>query len=465
MKRLILLLSVLFMLCSCANKAMTRYETLAPTYEKKGIEATIKQIDKEKKDLYGEKSAFLYHFDLGTLYHYKGDYQKSIEHFEKAEKVYDELFTRSVTNEAAAVLTNDNVRPYRARPFEIIVMHQYQIMNYLAQKNVEDALVEVKRAQIALDALYQKDNDKVNDNGFLRYLCGIVYEMAGEDDDAAIAYIKAAKAFKEGNVDMPKEVWEFICEYLTRVGRTADISSLGYKPVSSTPKADDVRKMGQEIVLVGYAGHSPILTEMKMSGTFVSGGSMYLSAKDGASGGRASISVSAPIIPNAGSETFHISVAFPEKKVLRQKAHHFFAKVDNSLKAMPERVMDVDAELTKNMDEETPNTLLRTAIRVVTRTVAAQIAKEKTQTGNGLFDLVKNVGVDVAQSQLEQADLRIGLFMPNYMYITRIPVEAGEHSLNVKAIDRNNQPVDDFNFNKVKVEKGQKRFLFVPAID
>lgn len=464
MKRLLLLLCTMFLLCSCANKAMTRYETLAPVLEKKGYDATIKEIDKKKDDLYGEKSAFLYNFDLGALYHYKGDYKKSSFHFEQAEKIYDELYTRSVTNEAAAVLTNDNIRPYRARPFEVIVMHQYQIMNYLAQRNVDDALVEVKRAQMALDALYQKDNDKVNDNGFLRYLCGIVYEMAGEEDDAAIAYIKAAKAFKEGNVDMPKEVWEYICESLTRMGRTADLNSLGFKVVA-TPKADDARKMGQEIVLVGYAGHSPILGELYMSGTFISGGTTYLTAKNGASGDHASISFSAPIIPDAGSNTFHISIALPEKKTLRQKVHHFFAKLDNSLKAIPERVMDVDAELTKNMEEEMPNTVLRTAVRVATRTIAAQIAKEKTQTGNGLFDLVKNVGVDVAQSQLEQADLRIGLFMPNYIYITRIPVEAGEHSLNIKAINDKNQPVDDFNFNKVKVAKGEKRFLFVPAID
>lgn len=464
MKRILLLLTSVLMLCSCANKAMTRYETLAPVMEKKGFEGTIKEIDKKKDKLYGEKSAYLYHFDLGTLYHYNGEYEKSAMHLEQAEQIYDDLYTRSVTNEAAAVATNDNIRPYRARPFEIIVMHQLQIMNYLAMKNVDDALVEVKRAQIALDALYQKDQDKVNDNGFLRYLCGIVYEMAGEDDDAAIAYIKAAKAFKEGNIEMPKEVWEYICESLRRMDRESDLNALGYKPVESTPKADDARKMGQEIVLIGYAGHSPILGELYMSGTFISGGSMHLNYKDAKTGKISSITLVAPIVPNAGSETFHVGFALPEKKPLKQKTHHFFAKLDNSLKVMPERVMNVDSELTKNIEEETPVTIGRTALRVVVRTIAAQATKKATQTGNGLFDLVKNIGVDVAQSQLEQADLRVGLFMPNYIYVARIPVEAGTHTLNVKAINKDNQPVDDFNFNSINVQKGQKRFLFVPSI-
>ena len=43
MKRLLLLL-IAFLLASCANKSMTRYETLAPTLEKKGFEATIAEV-------------------------------------------------------------------------------------------------------------------------------------------------------------------------------------------------------------------------------------------------------------------------------------------------------------------------------------------------------------------------------------------------------------------------------------
>ena len=89
----------------------------------------------------------------------------------------------------AAILTNDNVRPYRARPFEILLMYQYQILNYLAIGDLDGALVEVRRAQLAMERLYQKDKDKVNDSGWLRYLSAIVYEMSGEHDDAAISLV------------------------------------------------------------------------------------------------------------------------------------------------------------------------------------------------------------------------------------------------------------------------------------
>ncbi len=63
MKKLLLLLTAI-LLTSCANKSMTRYETLSPTLEKKGFDATITEVKKEKDDLYGSSSEFLYYYDL-----------------------------------------------------------------------------------------------------------------------------------------------------------------------------------------------------------------------------------------------------------------------------------------------------------------------------------------------------------------------------------------------------------------
>ena len=465
MKRLILILASALLLCSCANKAMTRYETLAPVLKKEGFEGTIQKIEKEKDDLYGEKSAFLYHFDEGMLFHYAGKNKESIKHFEQAEQIYEDLYTKSVTNEAAALVTNDNIRPYRARPFEVLLMYQYQILNYLAIGDLDGALVEVRRAQIASEALYQKDKEKVNDNGWLRYLSAIVYEMAGEEDDAAIAYLKAAKAFEEGNVSMPKEVWEYINESLTKMDRADDLKKLKSTPLASTPKATEARQKGQEIIVVGYAGHSPILGEMYLSGTFVSAGAINLTYKDGKTGKINSFTLIAPPVAGAGSNTFHIGFALPEKKDLPQRTSLFSVNLDGKMRVAPERVANIGAELDQNMRDENATTMVRTATRVVVRTIAAQKAKSATNTGNGIFDLVKNIAVDVGQSQLEQADLRIGLFMPNTINVTRIPVDAGNHDVTISVMDGQGRFVGDYRLGKIKVGKGQKKIIIAPSID
>ncbi|MBO7513658.1 hypothetical protein [Fibrobacter sp. UWB10] len=465
MKRLILLALSALLLCSCANKSLTRYETLAPVLKEEGFEGTIKKIEKEKDDIYGEKSAFLYHFDEGMLYHYAGKNKESIKHFEQAEQIYEDLYTKSVTNEAAALATNDNMRPYRARPFELLLMYQYQILNYLAVGDLDGALVEVRRAQIASEALYQKDKDKVNDNGWLRYLSALVYEMSGEEDDAAIAYLKAAKAFEEGNVKMPKEVWEYINESLRKMDRADDLKALKTPMLAQTPKATQSREKGQEIIVVGYAGHSPILGEMYLSGTFVSAGAINLTYKDGETGKIESFTLVAPPVAGAGSNTFHIGFALPQKKKLPQHTNMFTVSLDGSKHTQIEKVANIDAELDKNMKDENASTMIRTATRVVIRTIAAQQAKKATNTGNGIFDLVKNIAVDVGQTQLEQADLRVGLFMPNSINVTRIPVDAGTHELVISALDSQGRVVGEYKLGKVKVAKGQKKIVLVPSIE
>ena len=466
MKHLILLLTTVTLLFTgCANKSMTRYEALAPVFENKGYEATIAEVKKQQEDLYGSNTEFLYYFDLGVLYHYNGDYRESAENFAKAEKIYDDLYTRSISNEAAAIVTNDNVRPYRARPFEVLVLHELQIMNYLALKDADGAMVEVNRAQKAMTALYQKDNDKTNDNGFLRYLTALVYEMAGEPDEAAIAYYKTVKAYNENILNLPKEAREFIVEGLKRTDREDDIRKLGLDGTMPTPKANAVREMGQEIVVIGYAGHSPILGELYLSGTYVSGGALNLTYKDGKTGRMQSTTAIAPSVAGAGNgQTFHISFALPEAHPFRSKVDHFNVSVDDQSGFRPEKVMALDKELEMNLKDEFATTMTRTAIRVVLRTIAAQAAKKAMKTDNALINLFTSIGTDVAQSQLEKADLRIALVLPNSFQMTRIPVEPGSHEITVTAEGDNGNTVNIFKYSNVSVKKGEKRFIFVPAV-
>lgn len=465
MKRLFFLLIAALLLTSCANKSMTRYETLAPVLDKKGFDGTIAEVKKQREDLYGSNSEFLYYFDLGVLNHYNRNFDESIKNFVQAEKVYEDLYAKSVTNEAAAIVTNDNVRPYRARPFELLSLYQFQILNYLAKMDLDGALVEVKRAQIAMNALYQKDQKKVNDNGFLRYLSALVYELDGQNDEAAISYFKAVKAYDESKTQLPKEVFEFITESLRRMERGDDIRALGKPELPSTPKATAVQQLGQEIIVIGYAGHSPILGEMYMSGTFISGGVMNLTYKDGKTGRMNTFTLVAPPVSGAGTgESFHIGFALPEIREVPNRVSRFDVTLDGRGHIRPEKVMAVDEELEQNMDDERNTTVTRTAVRVILRTIAAQKAKQAMKTDNVFLNLLTSIGTDVAQSQLEQADLRVGLFLPNSFYMTRIPVEAGVHSVTVTAENSYGGAVGSYSFDRIGVKKGQKVFLFVPAI-
>jgi hypothetical protein len=116
-----------------------------------------------------------------------------------------------------------------------------------------------------------------------------------------------------------------------------------------------------------------------------------------------------------------------------------------------------------NLKDDFANTITRTAIRVVLRTIAAQAAKKAMETDNALFNLFTIIGTDIAQDQMEKADLRIGLFLPNSIQMTRIPVEPGSHEVTVAA-EGDSGTVKVFNFGSVPVKKGEKKFIFVPAV-
>lgn len=458
----------LIFFAGCANKSMTRYETLSEPLAKGGFSAAIDAVQKNKDKLYGSNTEFLYYFDLATLYHYEGNYKQSAENFEKAKEIYEDLYTKSVTNEAASVMTNDNVRPYRARPFEILSLYEMNIVNYLAMGDLDGALVESRAADLALQSLYQKDNKKTNDAGYLRYLIAIVYEMEGETDDAAIAYYKAAQAFAEDPVKLPAEAQAFISYKLQKSDRGDDLKALKLTN-SNVPYAIPVAAESQngEIIVIGYAGHSAILGEWMLSGTYVRGGILNVMGKNPQTGKVQSLTIPFPAtsLSAHGGTTVSVTIAIPERMDLPYKAESFSVLVDGKQSGnSPEIFLDNTQNLAKNLDEERSTTLGRTAVRVLTRTIAAQVAKKQMETDNVWLNLLTSIGTDVAAGQLEQADLRVALFLPKNVRMTRIPVTPGLHKVTVVANNKNGSIVRAFN-HSVNVKAGGKAIVIAPAVE
>ncbi len=465
--RFFLLVLCLFLFASCANKSMTRYEELSKPMANGGFSAAIDAVQKNQKKLYGSNSEFLYHFDLATLYHYDGNYRKSADEFEKAKQVYDDLYTKSVTNEAASVLTNDNVRPYRARPFEILSLYEMNIVNYLAMGDVDGALVEARASDIALQQLYQKSDKKTNDAGYLRYLIALVYEMGGETDNAAISYYKTVQAYSEEPTKLPAEAQAFIVNRLEKSGRASDISALNFPNgnVSQTVPMY-VDNANGEIVVIGYAGHSAILGEWMLSGTYVRGGILNVMGKNPQSGRVESLTIPFPAtaIGSHGGTTFSVTIAIPERKDVPYRVDNFEILLDGKpLGYRPEVFLDNTKNLVKNLEDERAVTLGRTAVRVLTRTIAAQTAKKQMETNNVLLNLVTSIGTDVAAAQLEQADLRVALFLPHDVHMARVPATPGVHKVTVLSTNRNGGTVERYEFT-ANVKPGKKVLVIVPAI-
>ena len=93
----------------------------------------------EKPD--GKTNKLLYYLEKGLILHYQGQYEASNLEFERAERLSDVLYTRSVSREIAALLSNDSVAAYRGEEFELALIHYYRAMNYAQLGDRQAALV------------------------------------------------------------------------------------------------------------------------------------------------------------------------------------------------------------------------------------------------------------------------------------------------------------------------------------
>ena len=432
MQSLILILSFAIFLASCASPAKLRADNVSKTVSTGDYGAAIENIEKDKKKYYNSEDSFLLEFDLGVLYHYNKNYKESIKHFANAEQILEDLYSVSVTNEATALLTNDNVRPYRSYPFEIQWLYQTQILNYLALGEIDEAVVEARRALLAIQSLQEKEEDKFNESGTLQYLIALAYEWQKSEDDARIAYDNAKKSFENSGL---------------------------------TPKlASQIPQNEQEIIIVGYAGLSPILGENKFWGTYAPDGALFLNYKD-ANGQSQTILLAAVNLggPGFSGQTMTIQFAIP-KMIERQSQNSAFSVNVNGETKKTEIFSDTKNSIQKDLENSQTTMLIRTAGRVILRTIAASKAKSKIRTGNGLADLALNIGTDFATYAMENADLRLGSALPQTVQIMRIPVEPGTYSVKINILDRYGRVTDSLAEQSVNVKKEGKAFIFAPAL-
>jgi len=428
----LLILLCAFLLASCASPAKLRGEQIGKPVETGDYAAAIAAVEKNKKKLYNSEDEFLYEFDMGVLRHYNRDYKESIKHFAAAENILEDLYTRSVSNEAAALLTNDNMRPYRSYPFEIQWLHQTQILNYLALGNIDGAAVQSRRALLAIQSLKEKEESKFNESGALHYLIAISFEWQKMQDNARIAYNDSKKLFASS---------------------------------SYTPKlVKDIPENEQEIVVIGYAGISPVLGENKFWGTYAPDGALFLRYKE-ANGSEHTIALAAMNLggPDFSGQTMTIQFAIPKMVDRASNTTAFEVAIDGGTK-ITEPFSNTKNSLKKDLENGQNALLLKTAGRVILRTIAASQAKSKMNTGNGLANLILNIGTDVATYAIENADLRMGIALPLTLQIARIPVEPGKHSVKIDILDGYGRRTGNFAEQSVNVKKGEKVFIFAPAL-
>jgi tetratricopeptide (TPR) repeat protein len=198
-------------LVGCSQHARVLCEPLELMYRGDPA-AAVAAID-ETELAESDRDRFLYHAQRGHLLHLAGDFEASNREFEVAAAVSDELEPWSVTETLTDYTFNEAVKAYSGEDYERAYLHYYMALNYLEMDDLQGALVECRRLDEVfrkLDARYE-DDGRYQEDGFIRYLSGLIYESMGARDDARVDFRLAVRAYEgewggEIGVPLPQEL-------------------------------------------------------------------------------------------------------------------------------------------------------------------------------------------------------------------------------------------------------------------
>lgn len=221
--------------------------------------AIVEQTEKE----YGAKERLLYEMDRGMVLQLAGRYRQSNEALEQAEEEVERLYTRTIRSESAAFVTNDNALPYEGDAYEHVMINVIKALNYAAQGQLQEALVEARRIDHRLNVLGDKikDLDRYRNDGFARYVSGILYEAAGDLNNAFIAYRNAYEAYRSmsgwSKLSIPPSLRSDLLRTAEALGLTTEFAEYrqAFPEVEWQPRS--FQEQLAHVVMISYNGRAP----------------------------------------------------------------------------------------------------------------------------------------------------------------------------------------------------------------
>ena len=439
-----LTLSIIFIFCSCSG-LQSYYSKLEKDLSYNDNEKAKKLIESSKKS-YGTKNEFLYYVDLGFMQHISKNYQDSNNSFEQAKKIYEENYTKSISAATFSLFANDNVIPYYGNPYEMAYINVFCALNYILQKQNNEAVVEARQ----VDNLFKKQVVDTNgkafytDDPFVRYFMGIVYENAGYYNDALISYKLALRNYNKGhnvyNLSAPKDLIYSLYTLYTKLGFSQEATELKYQYSIIEP----IKKENfGELIIVNYNGLSPRKVDDIIEMSFYKAWPHFASIKVESYEQEQAEKVRAAV--RAGFSDDYIKISFPKYERYRNQISSFiieevnFYKEDTNSDYTSFKACDIGSLMIRALQRENLAIYSKTIARAVGRYVLAKVVtnqiRQKESNGDHTFSILTNSILNITNSLLEKSDKRSWRTLPEQINMSRIYLQEGIHTLNIKYTD------------------------------
>jgi len=398
---------VLMLAAGCAVEYSRTMRPVTRDLTDSGAMAALEEFREVFPDSSG-RDRLLYLMELGNLLRLAGDYPEAERVLLEADRLSDQQRGIELGQEAEAFLTSDLVLEFRGADYEKVFINYCLAACYASQGNMVDALVECRRVNDKLRALnlsYESNPNRYGDDAFVRYLMGILFEKAGDLNNALVAYRNSADIYsgsyeQDYGIPVPLDVKRSILRISSQLG----MNSVHQDYTTMWPDTDwrnsGADSSGGEVVVIFEAGLIPEREET--SYTFVADDKVYRVSLPGI---RQQREAPLRIVLSAGSLT----------------ANGFL-------------VEDLAGIAGKNLEDQAGRDIVRAIARLALKAGLAEAGEqivEELSSENSTVSRVTGLVLSIFGAATENADLRAWLTLPSRIYAVRLPLPAGEHRIDL----------------------------------
>ena len=400
------------------------------------------KVVEQTKESYGERNAVLYYLDEGTILHFAGRYQESNHSFFKAESIMDELYTKSISKEAASFVISDNTVPYRGEDFEMAMVNLFLALNYAGLGSWEDAAVEARKVDAKLNLINSKyEEGKKNvykEDGFIRFLMGIFYEVEKEINDAFISYRRSEEIYKRDylpsyGVSPPAILIENLLtsgDGMAFYDETAQIKRQ-YPDVIFIPA--ETKRTLAEVFVIHYNGLGPEKVEEYFLVPMPDGYVMKIA------------------YPKFVKRSYGISHGEITLRNLKTGGSYSFPTV------LMEDIASIAAlNLENRINRVKVKAIARATAKYLASTAASKVVEERH---GALAGMLTKMTANIASVATEQADVRQWRLLPAEIRVGRIIVPAGEYSGSIQFVSAGGAVIYSRQITPFSVRENEKQFF------
>jgi hypothetical protein len=354
----------------------------------------------------------------GMLRRMTNDYVGSNQIFEIAKQRMESLYGVSISDAAASVTINDAVRDYKGDRYEQILLHAYMAMNYLQLGEFDSARVEILQADVKM----MEWGEQPDEDPFVRYLAGMIYEALGEDDQALVSYRKAMDVYMATRNEQLITVPEMLQKDLLRL-----LEDQGLR--------DEYRKLKSEFGMASFKPAEP----GDESGELI----VILN------NGLAPIREESAIMTFSPEVQSNVRIALPVYKYESTPVNKARLKTGEKLFDL-ETVENIDRLARQALDDDMPLVMARAIARAVVKYQSQKSAQEQHALA-GFLLTVTNLAT-------ERADTRSWTTLPQEIQMTRVVLPVGQQDVSIEIVNAAGRVIDSID-TSVNILPRQHSFL------